>query len=147
MCGIGGVLGRGALSEPGGVARRFGDALAHRGPDGEGFLAIPAALGELPRTCDRTALGRQGPLAGFFVHRRLSIIDLTTGDQPMSLADGRLWIVYNGEVYNYPDLRRELERLEDVPFRTSSDTEVILRVYRRWGIEGFRRLNGMFAFG
>lgn len=97
--------------------------LAHRGPDGDGTHIE-----------GQTALG----------HRRLAIIDLETGQQPMTNEDGSLWIVFNGEVYNYLELRRELERHHT--FRTRSDTEVILHLYEELGERCLERLNGMFAF-
>jgi asparagine synthase (glutamine-hydrolysing) len=97
--------------------------LAHRGPDGEGVWIH-----------DRGHAG--------FAHRRLEIIDLATGQQPMHDGDGN-WITYNGEIYNYLELRRELG---DDSFRTTSDTEVVLRAYRRWGPACVERLRGMFAF-
>jgi asparagine synthase (glutamine-hydrolysing) len=78
-------------------------------------------------------------------HRRLSIIDLTTGQQPMQSVDGRFVIAFNGEIYNFFELREQLRR-EGVQFRTSSDTEVLLEGYRRWGSDVVDRLNGMFAF-
>ncbi len=98
--------------------------LAPRGPDGEGYwVELGIALG----------------------HRRLSIIDLAGGGQPMSLEGGRYQIVYNGEIYNYVELRAELEKRGCV-FRTQSDTEVILHQYARDGAEALQRFNGMFAF-
>jgi asparagine synthase (glutamine-hydrolysing) len=78
-------------------------------------------------------------------HRRLAIIDLSTGDQPMASADGSAWIIYNGEVYNYRELRQELIE-QGFRFRTTSDTEVVLTAYLAWGPECVRRLRGMFAF-
>src|SRR4051812_35723916 len=84
--------------------------LRHRGPDGEGMWSH-----------DRGHVG--------FAHRRLEIIDLTTGDQPMR-DDGDNWITYNGEIYNYLELRKEIGETQ---FRTTSDTEVVLRAYRKWG--------------
>lgn len=127
------------------MARLFGDALAHRGPDGEGFLGILTGSGgpKLLRTSD--AVEAEQELCGLLVHRRLSIIDLATGDQPMTLARQNVWIVFNGEIYNYPELKEELEAADTI-FRTTSDTEVILHAYARWGVAGFRRLNGIFAF-
>ena len=98
--------------------------MAHRGPDGEGVVSFPGAV-----------LG----------HRRLSIIDLATGDQPLSYGDGRYWITYNGEIYNYRELRDELYGMGYV-FRTNSDTEVILAAYAAWGTACLNRLNGIFAF-
>lgn len=106
------------------------DIVAHRGPDGEGWQVF-----ETPR----------GPLV--FGHRRLAIID--TGDggiQPMSYNNGRLWITYNGEIYNYLELREELRTL-GYSFATQSDTEVILAAYAQWGRDSLRRLRGMFALG
>jgi len=144
MCGIAGVWGAQPLTRPQRLAERLSRSLAHRGPDGEGFLGI-GGTGELYFSRSSAGLGDR-VLTGLLVHRRLSIIDLMTGDQPMALAGERLWIVFNGEIYNYPALKREISSLEPDPFRTTSDTEVILRVYRRFGVEGFRRLNGMFAF-
>src|SRR5262245_21996618 len=105
-------------------ARRALDAIAHRGPD---------AAGEW---CERDV---------FLGHRRLSIIDLATGDQPMQSSDGRYVIVFNGEIYNFVALRDVLTA-EGVTFRTRSDTEVILEGYRRWGSDVVKRLHGMFAF-
>jgi asparagine synthase (glutamine-hydrolysing) len=103
------------------------DTLRHRGPDDAGLWVSPG--GELE-------LG----------HRRLSIIDLSpAGRNPMAWGDGRLWITYNGEVYNFQDLRRELEGC-GVRFRSKTDTEVVLAAYDRWGVECLQRLCGMFAF-
>jgi asparagine synthase (glutamine-hydrolysing) len=125
VCGIAGMI---AL--PSAPIRNLGPALQamnglqrHRGPDGEGLWQHPR--------------GHVG-----FAHRRLSIIDLATGEQPMR-GNGDDWIVYNGEIYNYIELREELGREH---FRTSSDTEVILHAYRRWGPECVKHLRGMFAF-
>ena len=124
MCGIAGLFRRDGAAVDMGLLRRMTDILAHRGPDGDGFHARgPVGLG----------------------HRRLAIIDLSTGDQPMSAADGSAWIVYNGEVYNYRELREELIA-QGFTFRTTSDTEVVLTAYLAWGPECVRRLRGMFAF-
>jgi asparagine synthase (glutamine-hydrolysing) len=99
--------------------------LRHRGPDDEGFFC-------------------RGPIA--LGHRRLSIVDLSAnGHQPMSDAGGRCWIVFNGEIYNFKDIRRELES-DGASFTSQTDTEVILAAYRRWDLECLSRLNGMFAF-
>ncbi len=125
MCGITGVARVDGIPADGGVLRRMTDLLAHRGPDGDGFH-VEGSVG----------LG----------HRRLAIIDLATGAQPMGSEDGATWITYNGEIYNYLELRRELAELGFV-FRTTSDTEVVLAAYRAWGVECLGRLRGMFAFG
>ena len=122
MCGIAGTYGFGAETE--GIARRMSGALAHRGPDGEGLF-----------------VGDQAGLA----HRRLAIIDREHGAQPMTTADGRYTIIYNGETYNYLDLRAELEELGHT-FRTDSDTEVLLEAHAEWGTAAYDRFNGMFAF-
>jgi asparagine synthase (glutamine-hydrolysing) len=125
MCGIGAILKLDhspaeALERRLGVMNRL---LAHRGPDGEGMWAHPR--------------GHVG-----FAHRRLEIIDLSTGDQPMR-DEGGNWLTYNGEIYNYLELRREIGESE---FRTTSDTEVVLRAYRKWGPACVERFRGMFAF-
>ncbi len=104
--------------------RSMGESLAHRGPDGEGYFVE-----------NGLALG----------HRRLSIIDLETGSQPMANEDGSLVIVFNGEIYNFLELRPELER-QGHRFRTRSDTEVLLHLYEQHGEAMTSRLNGMFAF-
>jgi asparagine synthase (glutamine-hydrolysing) len=99
--------------------------LRHRGPDDEGFFC-------------------RGPIA--LGHRRLSVVDLSAaGRQPMGDAAGRYWIVFNGEIYNFRELRGELES-EGIAFTSRSDTEVILAAYRRWNFDCLSRLNGMFAF-
>lgn len=125
MCGICGMTTadpRGLLALP-----AMQDALRHRGPDDDGIWTDPAF-----------GVG--------LAHRRLSIVDLSPlGRNPMS-RDGRLWITYNGEVYNFMELRRDLESLGE-SFRSRTDTEVILAAYDRWGAECLARFVGMFAFG
>jgi asparagine synthase (glutamine-hydrolysing) len=101
------------------------DAIAHRGPDADGFY-VNGSVG----------LG----------HRRLSIIDLQTGDQPLGNEDGTVWVVFNGEIYNFREVRAVLEQNGHV-FRTQSDTEVIVHGYEEWGPDVVQRLRGMFAFG
>lgn len=124
MCGVAGQFRADGGTVDRAVVRRMTDVLRHRGPDGDGFFFDgPVGLG----------------------HRRLAIIDLAGGSQPMSTADGTIWITYNGEVYNYRELREELVRLGFV-FRTTSDTEVILHGYQAWGVRCLERLRGMFAF-
>jgi asparagine synthase (glutamine-hydrolysing) len=124
MCGICGQFNFGSL-EP--VHRRELEAmtstLVHRGPDDEGYYI-------------------SGPLGLGF--RRLSIIDLQGGHQPMSDADESVWVVFNGEIYNFLELKRELEGYGHI-FRTKSDTEVIVHGYKQWGDEVLNRLNGMFG--
>ena len=118
--------------------------LAHRGPDADGLLLVSSKRGTTwqpgegtspPEDCD-VALG----------HRRLAIIDLNPrGKNPMTTGDGRMWIVFNGEVFNYLELRAELLRLGHA-FATDTDTEVVLAAYREWGHAALSRFNGMFAF-
>ncbi len=125
MCGLAGITGLEALSDPQAVVGHMTDALAHRGPNAAGVW-----------TGESTALG----------HCRLSIIDLSpTSDQPFRSSDGRCVLVFNGEIYNYRELRQELEGLGHV-FRTNSDTEVLLMAYLQWGQDMLGRLHGMFAF-
>ncbi len=127
MCGIAGLLQFDGTDLPldarEWLARMTG-VMAHRGPDAEGFW-------------------QDGPIA--LGHRRLSIIDLSTGSQPMSAAEGRFTISYNGEIYNFKEVRADLEQLGH-NFRTSSDTEVILAAYESYGVSCLDRLEGMFAF-
>lgn len=126
MCGIAGFVDFSGHSRDAAASRiqRMTDTLMHRGPDGEGiFVDDCAALG----------------------HRRLAIIDLDAGKQPMSMLNGKIQIVFNGEIYNFEELRRELE-LCGHAFATRSDTEVILASYLEWGEGCLQRLNGMFAF-
>src|ERR1051325_5848232 len=129
MCGICGVV---SLRPPGAEGRvidplavtRMRDAMVHRGPDDEGLFVD-----------DGVAFG----------HRRLSIIDVSGSRQPMATPDESMWITYNGEVYNFQDLRAELEA-RGVAFRTKGDTEAILRAYEVYGDAAVERLRGMFAF-
>lgn len=103
--------------------QRMADAIAHRGPDDEGFYIA-------------------GPLG--FGFRRLSIIDLEGGHQPMSDQEESIWVIFNGEIYNFPELKHELEGFGHV-FRTKSDTEVIVHGYKQWGDDVLNHLNGMFG--
>lgn len=120
-------------------------ALDHRGPDDHGYLALRLpdledALPRVTRTVDPQARVNLG-----LAHRRLSIIDVSeAGQQPMSSRDCSIWLDFNGEVYNYIELRRELESLGHV-FRTATDSEVIIAAYRAWGSQCFQRFTGMFA--
>ena len=122
MCGIAGIVNSDPARDV--AMRRMLDALAHRGPDGEGIYHDEVAT-----------LG----------HRRLSIIDLAGGQQPLRNADGSILLVCNGEIYNYRELRRELER-DGYQFLTHSDCEVIIALYERVGDRLLDRLRGMFAF-
>src|SRR5215469_8171069 len=132
MCGIAGVLSFSNSSHwvCAQDLERMIDSMAHRGPDGAGIWVAPD---------QRTALG----------HRRLSIIDLaSTASQPMCNEDGTIWVVFNGEIYNHADIRRELNILGGHQWKTDhSDTEVILHAFEQWGIDCVHRFRGMFAIG
>jgi asparagine synthase (glutamine-hydrolysing) len=130
MCGIAGYLAAGNRGELGCALREMSAALAHRGPDDEGFFE---------------AVTRDGERRVGLAHRRLSIIDLSTGHQPMSNEDGSVQIVFNGEIYNFPELHDQLIARGYV-FRTRSDTETIVHAYQEWGPECVTRFRGMFAF-
>jgi asparagine synthase (glutamine-hydrolysing) len=124
MCGIAGIAHVTGRAADEALLRAMTSVQAHRGPDGEAVVCRgPVGLG----------------------HRRLAIIDLSTGEQPMATEDGSLWIVINGENYNFRELRRELEA-RGAHFRTASDTEVILKAYEVHGPACVKRLRGMFAF-
>ena len=142
MCGIVGIIDSSNGFDAYRI-KRMTDCISHRGPDAEGFLFVGdssiEALGDfrIPNCNPVYALG----------HRRLSIVDIGSGNQPMSNEDGSVWITYNGEIYNHVELRDELTEVGHV-FRTShSDTEVVVHCYEEWGISGFDRLNGIFAIG
>src|ERR1700761_6800183 len=123
MCGIAGFVLREGRAEPAAV-RAMCDQIRHRGPDDEGIY-VEAGCG----------IGM----------RRLSIIDLNTGQQPISNEDRTAWVVFNGEIYNYQSLRDSLIS-HGHRFTTQSDTETLIHLYEQWGIDGFERLRGMFAF-
>ena len=123
MCGIAGYVSRGGWADRQ-IVKRMCDQIRHRGPDDEGFYS--------DREC---AIGM----------RRLSIIDLAGGHQPISNEDGSVWVVFNGEVYNFQELRRTLMS-QGHQFVTNSDTETLVHLYEQEGIAGISRLRGMFAY-
>src|SRR4051794_19483473 len=125
MCGITGFVGRDGEEADRGVLARMTATLGHRGPDGDGFYLD-----------GRAALG----------HRRLAIIDLAGGAQPLANEDGSVWVTYNGELYNEPALRAGLTARGHV-YRTSTDTESLVHLYEEHGAGFVERLNGMFALG
>ena len=123
MCGIAGIISYSGNIDLPVTIRKMTDAIAHRGPDADGFF-----------TTDRIALG----------HRRLSIIDLSTvANQPIADHTGRYEIIFNGEIYNFREVK---QLLSDYPFTTNSDTEVLLAAYSKWGADCLPLLKGMFAF-
>ena len=139
MCGIAGFVGR--VGDSAATLRDWGRVLAHRGPDD---LGIAVLVGDEVRTGKDPGLIMPQVQAVLW-HRRLSILDLSAaGWQPMSSRDGRHHLILNGEVYNYRELRAELEG-QGVVFRSASDTEVVLEGYRLWGVDLLPRLVGMFA--
>jgi asparagine synthase (glutamine-hydrolysing) len=122
MCGIFGATGAFVDNT---LLDSVSEALWHRGPDDAGLVQLPGVA---------------------FVHRRLAIVDLSPrGHQPMSSNDGTVWVTYNGEIYNYPELRSELSK--SYSFQSTSDTEVLIAAYQAWGDSFLGRLRGMFAFG
>ncbi len=126
MCGIAGILQLDGTAPSRDVLEQMTRTLAHRGPDGEGFhVAVPIGLG----------------------HRRLAIIDLSeAGRQPMCNEDRTIWVTYNGEIYNYRDLRAEL-LARGHAFHSHTDSEVVIHAYEEWGVDCLQKFNGMFAFG
>ena len=125
MCGIAGILNLDGTPASTVAINNMAEQIRHRGPDGEGSWT-------------------DGPVA--FGHRRLSIIDLSAhGRQPMQSADGRFVMTYNGEVYNFRELRTELESM-GYTFRSQTDSEVVLNAWHAWGKDAVSRFNGMFAF-
>ncbi|MEO0582676.1 MAG: asparagine synthase (glutamine-hydrolyzing) [Bacteroidota bacterium] len=122
MCGIAGIINKTSAPVSFPILQAMAQKIHHRGPDDEGHMI-------------------EGPVG--FYHKRLTIIDLTTGQQPMT--SGALTIIFNGEIYNYLELRDQL-KMKGVAFETTSDTEVILKMYQEYGEESIKLLNGMFAF-
>ena len=128
MCGIAGICrldGQPLNEDARAHVRAMTDVITYRGPDGSGIW-------------------QEGPVS--LGHRRLSIIDLSGGSQPMQDVDGELCIVFNGEIYNFAELRQELLQAGARFHSSHSDTEVILQAYRVWGTDCLQRFDGMFAF-
>src|SRR5579862_1620204 len=124
MCGIAGIMQFGEARVEPRILREMCAAIVHRGPDDEGIYSDgPVGIGM----------------------RRLSIVDLATGHQPLSNEAGTVWIVFNGEIYNHSILRKKLQALGH-QYRTQSDTETIVHLYEEYGAECVQHLHGMFAF-
>src|SRR5712671_5366410 len=125
MCGIAGIVAVDELDQDApSRATRMRDVITHRGPDEAGLQ------------CDEHAA---------LAHRRLSIVDLSTGQQPLSNENGDVWIAFNGEIYNHADIRSKLEA-HGHRYKTRSDTETIVHAYEQWGEDCVHHLRGMFAF-
>jgi asparagine synthase (glutamine-hydrolysing) len=150
MCGIAGVFHRGGDKVDPQLLVRMTRTLAHRGPDEEGYFLngmTPGAWAQSDGTRDATLRGHIDGGAGTvgLGHRRLAIIDLSSGQQPLSNEDGTVWVTYNGEIYNFQSLVAELEA-RGHRFRTRSDTEVIVHAWEEWGEQAVTRFRGMFVF-
>lgn len=143
MCGICGFYNFHKPIHDASVLKKMTDTLQHRGPDGQGFFlnslhtSFPGTDNEL-----HTIEGNANVGLG---HRRLSIIDLEGGHQPLCNEDGTVWVTYNGEIYNFQELKTELVA-RGHRFKTHCDTEVIVHGYEEWGEDCVKRFRGMFAF-
>jgi asparagine synthase (glutamine-hydrolysing) len=162
MCGIAGIISKNNSLSLKDIVFAMSQAIKHRGPDGEGFAffsnakSIPVFSDETPLinkeshsflfNPNRSIQNIESNYEIAFAHRRLSIIDLSeSGHQPMCDTQGDYWITFNGEVYNYIELREELKNKGHV-FVTQTDTEVVLEAYKEWGFKCLQKFNGMFAF-
>jgi len=143
MCGISAVIAPSSSPEVTRKALRMHAPIRHRGPDGEGVMLFDGY--DISRFPEGAAVPADASSSVAFAFRRLKIVDLTeAAAQPMCSEDGKYWIVFNGEIYNFQALRSELAP-SGRTFKTSGDTEVILAAYERWGEECFKRLEGMWA--
>jgi asparagine synthase (glutamine-hydrolysing) len=161
MCGITGFIACNGKSQSLQVIKAMTDSIKHRGPDDEGYYAITTDSTEIILIGNDTpqqSLSRQNSttldinnsqdlaVKLAFGHRRLAIVDLSDlGHQPLMIDAGNYWICFNGEVYNYVEIRDELIK-RGVSFVSKSDTEVILAAYKEWGSDCLHKFNGMFAF-
>ena len=162
MCGIAGIISKNNSVTLKETIFAMSQAIKHRGPDGEGFAffskihSVSVYSDDTPRINKESHSFLFNPNTSIhniesnyeiaFAHRRLSIIDLTeSGHQPMCDTKGDYWITFNGEVYNYIELREELKNKGYI-FVTQTDTEVVLEAYKEWGFECLQKFNGMFAF-
>ena len=136
MCGIAGIVTENSKRIEAELMNTLPDSLSHRGPDDSGYLVFSQGNVQLGKEWPNQEM--EGQVALF--HKRLSILDLTeTGWQPMGTPDGRYYIVFNGEIYNYLELQSKLKGL-GYQFRSSSDTEVLLAAYAEWGKSGESKL-------
>jgi asparagine synthase (glutamine-hydrolysing) len=158
MCGIAGLVDLSGQPIETRLLKAMADAIQHRGPDDEGYVVIAQRTGQFQHCCGEASpatlraklpdIASTTPADSWNIglaHRRFSIIDLSpAGHQPFFSDDGSCCVVFNGEIYNYIELRAELEQ-QGVTFRSSSDTEVLVQSYRQWGTDCFRRFNGFWA--
>ena len=162
MCGIAGIVSKNKSVSLKDSVYAISQSIKHRGPDGEGFVfmsnehSLPAFSNDTPIVNTQSNQHLYNPKISInaideeyhiaFAHRRLSIIDLSeAGHQPMCDSSGNYWLTFNGEIYNYIEIREEL-KLKDHQFNTQTDTEVVLEAYKEWGFSCLQRFNGMFAF-
>src|SRR3989337_1468751 len=156
MCGINGILAENIRYKT--KILNLNEMLSHRGPDDEGYVLINTKTNSFKACSGNSSIHAikekypsisQAKLNEYdliFGHRRLSIIDLSEGGHgPMCDSSGKIWITYNGEIYNYIELRDELKSFGHA-FRTESDTEVILNAYLQWGTDCLSKFNGMWGF-
>lgn len=155
MCGIAGIVNKNGFQPS--VLAAMSDVIRHRGPDDEGFLTVDSdkkielfhGKDSIPEVKNHPHIASANPNKTYCVgmlHRRLSIIDLSAhGHQPMPFANGKYYISFNGEIYNYKELKEELQR-KGHSFTTDSDTEVILAAYHEWGLSCPQKFVGMWAF-
>jgi len=162
MCGIAGILKKDpSVTDVANMLHRMCQSLRHRGPDDEGYVCFareevyacggndtPAGSREinLPYAAQHHISAMPGEIFLGLAHRRLAVIDLSpAGHQPMCNADQSIWVVFNGEIYNYWEIREELET-KSVTFVSNTDVEVMLKAYEYWGMDFTARLNGMWSF-
>ena len=137
MCGIAGIYYRNGRPFSDTMLKAMCDIRQHRGPDGDGYYFSWGSQGSLKESAVRVGLG----------HRRLAIIDLSeSGRQPMCNETGSIWMTYNGEIYNFRELKADLIS-RGHRFKSATDTEVIIHAYEEWGEDCVKRFNGMWAFG
>jgi asparagine synthase (glutamine-hydrolysing) len=146
MCGIAGIVSLNGQAPDGALIFKMTRSMAHRGPDGEGYLVADETSNNYSHEkCPVIKLNNKRPI--YFGHRRLSIVDLSEGGaQPMPDVSKKYWITFNGEIYNHRELRKQLEAAGQQFKSDHSDTEVILASYKQWGFECLKKFKGMFAF-
>ncbi|HEY9188660.1 MAG TPA: asparagine synthase (glutamine-hydrolyzing) [Ignavibacteria bacterium] len=158
MCGISGIFNIDNTPISVELLQKMANSIRHRGPDDEGFLLVNTINGGIEHRYGNDTISELKSKTNYlltesdfkpnlgFGYRRLSILDLSSnGHQPMTNIDGSLWIEYNGEIYNYIEIKEEL-LLKGYKFRSNTDTEVILNAYEEWGFDCLKKFNGMWAF-